>query len=75
MSSNAKVILGTIALVLVGVFVFWNFKKDQAPVVDDSLKKNISDIVENPAEKLTESNPFEDKKTNPFTDAYENPFK
>ena len=80
------VILGVaIAAVLIvgGVFVYQKYyRKAPAPKEEpQTLGGQIYEQVQNPAEKIPETNPysantnpFETAKTNPFKNVYNNPF-
>lgn len=87
-------IIGIIAVILIvalGFFVWWKYyKKASLPVpttptattTPQTLGGQIYEQVQNPAEKLPQTNPFEAKvnpfeeaKTNPYKDVYKNPFQ
>jgi len=65
------------ALILVGVYFFFNpIYRSSAPIpASQSLGDEISNQVQDPAEKLPETNPFNQAKTNPYEDSYKNPFE
>jgi flagellar basal body-associated protein FliL len=91
---NKKPLILAIIVILAiaaGVY-FWKFyKKPELPTPVPSVKTeepqslggSISEQVQNPAEKLPQTNPFkeiktnpfEGKETNPFKDVYKNPFQ
>lgn len=85
MDAKTRTILSLVLAVLVVGFLWWKYRiepsqYDAAPLQspfsgEQDISEEISNTLQNPAEKLPESNPFENKETNPFSDAYRNPFK
>ncbi|MBI2674275.1 MAG: hypothetical protein HYX22_00855 [Candidatus Yanofskybacteria bacterium] len=93
MSKNLLIIVVAVVVAIIAlVLVFFNPLKTQrsatvtstpAPEnVSKSLGEEISGQIQNPAEKLPESNPFqesanpfEETNTNPFRDTFTNPFE
>lgn len=89
--SNKKkvIIVGVIilaVLVLAGFYIYqsgqWRTKEEVKKEGPVSLGEQIYGQVQNPAEKIPETNPykaqtnpFEETKTNPFKDVYKNPFE
>lgn len=90
---NKKITIIVIAIIIaiatIGFFVWQKYYKAEpaptpSPVATEkpqTLGGEISEQVQNPAEKLPETNPyeaktnpFEEAKTNPFEDIYKNPF-
>ena len=87
---NIKIKYLIIAVVIISVIVariYWlgYYKATPIPTAKEelpaSLGGQIYGQIQNPAEKITETNPFEVKtnpfeetKTNPFKDIYKNPF-
>jgi hypothetical protein len=75
-----------VALFAVGYFVWKKYyrKPDIEPIKQEESKTlggQIYDQVENPAQKLPETNPFQantnpfdEIKTNPYKEVYKNPF-
>ena len=79
-----------VVLIAIGFFVWWKYYRPApvpAPAVPtaeepQTLGGQIYEQVQNPAERLPETNPFEAKvnpfeeaKTNPYKDVYKNPFE
>lgn len=76
-------VISTAVIAVAVVFVFFSpFLEDDiagspTPLPSEenkSLGEEISDQVQDPAEKIPETNPFEKVKTNPYEDSYKNPF-
>lgn len=88
---NIIIVIGTIIIIIfaAGFFAWQKYYKAEpaptpSPVATEKLQTlggEISKQVQNPAEKLPQTNPyeaktnpFEETKTNPFEDLYKNPF-
>lgn len=78
------IIIVIAALIIGGVFIYQKYYQ-KAPLPKEepaTLGEQIYEQVQNPIEKLPETNPyeaktnpFEEAKTNPFKDVYTNPFE
>jgi flagellar basal body-associated protein FliL len=86
MNKKIFIIIAIIILaILVGGYIWWKYYR-VAPSVPKAeepagLGGQIYEQVQNPAEKIPETNPFQAKtnpfeevKTNPFKEVYKNPF-
>lgn len=90
MNKKYAIIIVIVVIILTAVFFIWQkYYKNQAPSQllpatkeePQTLGSKISEQIENPAEKLpqtnpyqTQTNPFEEAETNPFKEIYKNPF-
>ena len=76
-------IIVAVALIVGGFFVYKKYyRKAPAPEQPQTLGGQIYEQIQNPAEKIPETNPysakvnpFEEAQTNPFKDVYKNPFE
>lgn len=91
MLNKKPLVLGIIVILLIAMGIyFWKFYRRPAAIIPSAQKieepqglgNKIAEEVQNPAEKIpqtnpyeTETNPFEETKTNPFKDVYKNPFQ
>lgn len=85
------IIVAIIAIILIisGFFIYKKYfqkvsapEQASAPEQPQTLGGQIYEQIKNPAEQITETNPFqvktnpfEETKTNPFEDVYKNPFE
>ena len=82
MKNTIKIIIAAIAIALLVIGYFVWKKYYQGPKIEplkqeesQTLGGQIYDKVENPAEKLPETNPFKEANTNPFDESKTNPYK
>ncbi|MBI3638324.1 hypothetical protein HY227_01105 [Candidatus Wolfebacteria bacterium] len=81
MNKNIKIIILVVAVLAVaagGYFVWKKYYKKIEPMKQEESKTlggQIYDKVENPAQKLPETNPFKQANTNPFDESKTNPYK
>ena len=79
-------IIVAVALIVGGFFVYKKYYKapEPTPAKEEpaTLGGQIYEQIQNPAEKIPETNPysakvnpFEEAQTNPFKDVYKNPFE
>jgi flagellar basal body-associated protein FliL len=87
-TNSKKILLVIITITIAAVLIiggFFIYKKyyQKAPATEQpqTLGGQIYEQIQNPAEKIPETNPFkaktnpfEEAKTNPFKDVYKNPF-
>lgn len=80
---NIKIIIGVVALLVIGAVVYYFFvlqKSDSQITPLEQTQGFGSDLYGNPGEVIPETNPFQNVQanplggTNPFEGGYQNPF-